>query len=116
VKQDYLGLFHQVLDHEVVDANNIPCGMVDDLQLEGGPGGELRVTGLLIGPGVWSDRLPRLFCKLARLICGDDVKFVPWSEVLVITERVKLRSRAEDLGLDLAEKKASRLISRIPGA
>jgi hypothetical protein len=90
--------------------------MVDDLQLEGGPGGELKVTGLLIGPGVWSDRLPGLFGKLARLICGDDVRFVPWSEVLVITERVKLKSRAEELGLDFAEKRARRLISRIPGA
>ena len=105
--QDYLDIVRQVLDHEVVDVNNVPCGMVDDLVVEGEPGGELRVTALLVGAGAWADRLPRLFGRAVKFIFGGQRKRVPWEEVWVITERVKLKSRASELGLGVADRKAS---------
>jgi hypothetical protein len=114
--QEFLDVVRGVLDHEVVDSNEVPCGMVDDIEVEGGAGGELRVTALLVGVGAWADRLPRPFGAAAKLIFGRQITRVPWGEVSVITERVKLRSRASELGLGGADRKASRLVGRLPGA
>jgi sporulation protein YlmC with PRC-barrel domain len=114
--QEFLDVVRSVLDHEVVDSNEVPCGMVDDIEVEGGAGGELRVTALLVGVGAWADRLPRPFGAAAKLIFGRQRTRVPWGEVSVIKERVKLRSRASELGLGGADRKASRLIGRLPGA
>jgi sporulation protein YlmC with PRC-barrel domain len=116
MKEDYLDIIRQVLDHEVVDSNNLPCGMVDDLEVEAEPGGELRVTALLVGAGAWTRRLPSAFEGPAGFIFGNQQTRVPWSEVESVEERIKLRSRAEDLGLGRADRKASKLLERVPGA
>jgi hypothetical protein len=116
VKQDYLDIVRQVLDHEVVDSDNVPCGMADDLVVEGGPGEELKVTALLVGAGAWTKRLPAAFEGLARAVFGAQATRVPWSEVESVTERIKLRSRAKELGLGGADRKASRLIEKLPGS
>lgn len=116
MRQDFLDIIREVLDHEVVDSNDVPCGMVDDIELEGGPGSELRVKALLVGVGVWSDRLPKLVGRVLRWTFGGRKTRVPWSEVSVITERVKLKSRASELGLGIADRKASRLLKRLPGS
>lgn len=112
--QDYLDVLRQVLDHEVVDANNVPCGMVDDIEMECSPGKQLRVTALLIGPGAWADRLPRMVGKLAAKVFGRHTTRVPWSEISVITERIKLKTRASELGLGKADRKAGKWISKLP--
>lgn len=116
MKEDYLDIVRQVLDHEVVDSNNLPCGMVDDLEVEAELGGELRVTALLVGAGAWTRRLPSAFEGLAAWVFGTQQMRVPWSEVESVTERVKLRSRAEDLGLGRADRKASKLLEKVPEA
>ena len=41
---------------------------------------------------------------------------VPWSEVSVITQHIKLKSRADELGLGEAGGAASRFIKKLPGA
>lgn len=114
--QDFLDFVRQVLDHEVVDSNNLPCGMVDDLEVEGEPGGELRVTALLVGPGAWTRRLPSVFEGLAAWVFGTRQTRVAWSEVESVTESVKLRSEAEALGLGRADRKASKLLEGVPGS
>ena len=116
MKEDYLDIVRQVLDHEVVDSNNVPCGMVDDLEVEGGPGEELRVTALLVGAGAWADRLPKLAGRAAKFLFGGRRVRVPWGEVWVITEKVKLKSRATELGLGVADRKAARWVRWLPGA
>jgi len=114
--QDYLDIVRQVLDHEVVDSNNVPCGMVDDVEVEGEPGSELSVTALLVGVGVWANRLPWALGAAAKWVFGRRRTRVPWGEVSVIKERIKLKSRATELGLGIADRKASRLIRGLPGA
>ena len=114
--EHFLDFVRQVLDHEVVDSNNLPCGMVDDLEVEGEPGGELKVTALLVGAGAWTRRLPSVFEGLAAWVFGKQLTRVPWSEVESVTERIKLRSRAEELGLGRADRKASKLLEKVPGA
>jgi hypothetical protein len=114
--EEYLDVMRKVLDHELIDVNNIPCGMVDDLEIEGRPGEALKVTAILVGPGAWADRLPGLFGSLAKKIFGSQRTRVPWEEVSIITERIKLKSRASELGLGKADRKAAKLIKRLPGA
>ena len=114
MKDDFLDIVRQVLDHEVVDADEVPCGMVDDLEVSGEPGGELKVTALLVGAGAWTRRLPSAFEGLAAWLFGRQVTRVPWVEVETITERVKLRSRAEELGLGRADRRASRIVGKVP--
>lgn len=116
MKEDFLDIMRQVLDHELIDANNIPCGMVDDLEIKGDPGEELKVTAILVGPGVWAERLPNLFGSLVKKIFGSRKTRVPWEEVSIVSERIKLKSKASELGLGVADRKAAKLIRKIPGA
>ena len=116
MKEDYLDIVRQVLDDEVVDSDNLPCGMVDDLEVEGEPGEELRVTALLVGAGAWTKRLPSAFEGLAARLFGTQLTRVPWSEVESVTERVKLRSEAAELGLGGADRKAEKIVEKLPGS
>ena len=114
--QGYLDMARQVLDRQLVDANNVPCGRVDDIELEGGAGSELKITALLVGNGAASNRLPELWKALSQKIFGHRVVRVEWSEVSVITAHIKLKSKADELGLGEAKSPAKRFISRLPGA
>ncbi|HWW74765.1 MAG TPA: hypothetical protein VNZ44_05170 [Pyrinomonadaceae bacterium] len=116
MKPEHLDIVRQVLDHEVVDSNNVPCGMVDDIELEGRPGEGLRVTALLVGAGAWTKRLPSAFEGLAARLFGTQLTRVPWSEVESVTERVKLRSEAKELGLGGADRKAEKIVGMLPGS
>ena len=110
----HLGLACEVLDHELVDSDGLPCGMVDDVELAGDLGSSLKVTALLVGPGAWGPRLPALLRLLVRLVWGARRTRVPWAEVEHVAERAHLRSRATELGLGIRERKARRWIAWIP--
>jgi hypothetical protein len=114
--QDYLDIARQVLDRQLFDANNVPCGKVDDIEVEGGAGGELKIKALLVGNGAASDRLPELCKYVSRKIFGARVVRVPWSEVSIITNHIKLASRAAELDLGEAGSLSSKIISKLPGA
>ena len=108
-------LVRDVVDHEVVDAHQLPCGSVDDIELELDPRHGLRPVALLIGPGAWQRRLPKALAAIARLVAGSAETRVPWSEVAYIGERVALRSTAVELGLGGADRRLGGWIARIPG-
>jgi len=116
MKPDYLEMARQVLDRQVVDANNVPCGKVDDLQLEGGAGKQLRIIAILIGHGAAADRLPELAKLILRKVMGKRTVSVPWREVTVITNRIKLGKTARELKLDESRSAAFKIISALPGA
>lgn len=113
---DYLDIVRSVLDHEVVDVNDVPCGVVDDVELEGEPGGELKVTALLVGAGAWAERLPRVFGVVAKKIFGGQRTRVPWDEVWIVGERIKLKSRASEVRLGRADSRASKIVEKLPGS
>ena len=113
---DYVDLFRQVLDHALVDADEQLCGIVDDIEVSGGFGEPLRVTGLLVGPGAWAPRLPALFARLAAWCFGTRSTRVPWEEVCELGENIKLRSRAATLGLGTADRRLGLLIAKLPGS
>ena len=112
MNDETLDLVRDVLDHEVVDAEGVPCGMVDDLELEGSAGSPLRVRALLLGAGVWSDRLPRPLQQVARALAGHGRIRIPWTEVAVTPDRIRLRSTAAALGLDAQDRRISRWVER----
>src|SRR6185436_20509778 len=99
VSQEFLDVSRQVLDRQVADVNNVGCGKVDDLELQGGAG-ELKITAILVGIGVASDRLPVLAKVLVQKIFGRHTVRIPWDQVSVITEQIKLKSEASAFGLD----------------
>ena len=109
-------LVRTVLDHEIVDADDVPCGMVDDLELEGSPGSPLEVVALLIGPGVWTARLPWFFSGFARVLFGRRQCRIPWSEVAVTSDRIKLRSTAAELGLNAGDRRIEKWLAKVPGS
>jgi hypothetical protein len=112
---EYTDLARQVLDHVVVDADDWPCGVVDDLELEGGPGEGLRVVALLVGPGAWAPRLPALLARCLPRLVGTRRTRVPWQEVSVVGEYIRLRSRAPALGLGNTDRRIGVWIARLPG-
>ena len=59
MSEHHLDIVRQVLDRQVVDANHIYCGKVDNIviDLKGRP----KITAILVGNGPASDRLPVFF-------------------------------------------------------
>lgn len=108
-------LVRDVIDHEVVDAHQLPCGCVDDIELELVPRAGFRPVALLIGPGAWQRRLPAWLARISRVFAGDEEVRVPWSEIAFIGERIALRRTAGELGLGGVDRKWGKRIEKVPG-
>jgi sporulation protein YlmC with PRC-barrel domain len=114
MNEHYLDLVRQVLDRQIVDANHLNCGKVDDIEisLKGKP----RITAILVGNGAASNRLPQLARYISRVFFGRRVVKIPWSEVSVITENIKLASDAKVYGLDERKGWTYNIVEKLPGA
>ena len=108
-----LGL--NVLDHQLLDADGRRCGKVDDIALEGAPGGDFEVVAILCGPGVWRARAG-VIGRIAAWLGGGGRVRVPWDEVDHVASHVKLRKRAEELGLGRGDDRLRPYIAKIPGS
>jgi hypothetical protein len=100
----------------VVDANGVPCGSVDDVELALGSRGELTVEALLLGPGASNARLPKPLASIAHRLFGSGIRRVAWARIARIDERIVLDTHRADLGLDSSERRWSRWIAKLPGA
>jgi sporulation protein YlmC with PRC-barrel domain len=114
MSEHHLDIVRQVLDRQVVDANHVYCGKVDNIviDLDGKP----KITGILIGNGPASDRLPEFARWLSRKLFGQRQTKIPWEEVLVIKDVVKLASDAKTYGIDERTGWAYDIVSKFPGA
>jgi sporulation protein YlmC with PRC-barrel domain len=101
-----------LLDLPLIDCDGKCCGIVDDIELRGGPGEPLRVEALLVGPGAYSGRLPRWAMAFARLLAGDHIARIPWSEVRQVSSAVHLNVPAGRHRLQRSENQARRWIPR----
>jgi hypothetical protein len=108
-----LGLL--LVDHQLLDSEGRRCGNVDELALEGGPGEVLEVVAILSGPGTWRRRAGWLG-RLAAWIGGGGTVRIPWEDVDTVAAHVRLRKRAETLGLGRGDDRLRPFIERIPGA
>ena len=107
-----LKLVGEVRDLQIVDRDGLKCGIADDLELEGEPGGPLKIKAILVGPGAWTGRLPGWVLAIVGRIAGRQVVRVPWAKVHSIGSTIALSATAAELGLGAAERKAERLIPK----
>jgi sporulation protein YlmC with PRC-barrel domain len=108
-----LDLFREVLDHELVDADGVSCGMVDDLELTLGERG-LEITALWVGTRAWLPRLPALVAWIMGRVFKRRPVRVPWSCVERIDELVRLNRPAAELGLGVVDRRIQRWMERRP--
>ena len=103
-------LVSELLDLPLYDTEGKYCGIVDDVELSGGPGKDLRLKALLVGPGAYSGRLPSWAMWLVRLVAGDRITRVPMDKVRTIGTAVQLECPGRDLGLHKSETAAGKWI------
>ena len=105
-------LVSELLDLPLYDSEQKYCGVVDDVELKGGPGKDLELVALLAGPGAYKSRLPGWGMWLVRKIAGDRVTRVPMDKVRSIDTVVNLECPGRDLGLHRTEIAAGKWIPR----
>jgi sporulation protein YlmC with PRC-barrel domain len=118
MRDDPIYVGHRLLDEQILDAEGRRCGRVDDIELRGSPP---RITALLVGEGLYPRRLPHWLRGPARRLLGPErwganAMRVPWSEVDVdgIDSTVRLRGKAEELGLGYGDDPERWLVRRLP--
>ena len=123
----YVGL--QLLDRQLLDRQGRLVGKVDDLELDGGPGGLLVVSAILSGPGVLAQRMRRRYGpwlqRVHRLVAGIDWKGreaqedparIPFWRVTDIGSSVHVAADQEELATYSTERwVADHVIGHIPG-
>jgi hypothetical protein len=109
-----LKLLSEVRDLTIVDSENKRCGICDDIEFSGGPGAELRVVALLVGPGAYQRRLPRWLYQLIALLCGTRCVRVPWAAVDRVSGEIHLTKTGAALGLRQTEEALSRRFAKVP--
>ena len=126
----YVGL--QLLDRQLLDRRGRLVGKVDDLELEGAPGGPLLVSAILSGPGVLAQRMGRRYGawlqRVHRLVAGtdrdgrdgwdaqQDPAWIPFWRVTQIGSSVHLAADQEELATYSTERwVADHVIGHIPG-
>lgn len=107
---------HRLLDEQICDAEGRRVGRVDDVELQGSPP---RITALLVGEGLYPRRLPRRWARLARRLLGPErwggnALRIPWEEVDELSSTVKLRRKADDLGLGMGDEPKRWMVRRLP--
>jgi sporulation protein YlmC with PRC-barrel domain len=102
-----------ILDHQLVDADGINCGKVDDLEVAGLDTDSPEVVEILVGGNAWRSR--GLLGRIAARLGGDAVH-VPWSEVDSVSSVVKLKRPAAELRLGGGDRRWSALVGKVPGA
>jgi len=107
-----LKLASQILDLPLLDKDDRWCGIVDDVELTGRAGEDVRLEALLVGPGAYQGRLPGWLFALVRLAAGNRIARVPRDEIESISSAVHLKCAAEKLGLHVVEDKVRNWIPR----
>ncbi len=105
-------LVSELLDLPLYDVEGKYCGIVDDVELTGKPGKELKLKALLVGPGAYKGRLPAWAMWLVKKIAGDRVTRVPMAKVHSSGAAVHPECSGWQLGLHKSERRAAEWIPR----
>jgi sporulation protein YlmC with PRC-barrel domain len=103
-------LVSELLDLPLYDSEEKYCGIVDDVEMSGGPGKDLKLEALLVGPGAYSGRLPRWAMAIVKIVAGERVTRVPMDKVRTIGSAVHLECPGRDLGLHRSETAAGKWV------
>lgn len=116
MKDGRLDLVYHVLDLQLVDVEGRRCGKVDDVEVDIETS---RAVALLVGSGLYPRRLPgRLPSRIARRVFGEEtlglnVIRVPWEEIDEIGSTVKLKGKADELGLGRGDTDLAPIMGRL---
>jgi hypothetical protein len=102
-----------ILDHQLVDADGVNCGKVDELEVSGLDTDSPEIVEILVGGNAWRSR--GLLGRIAARLSGNAVH-VPWSEVESVSSVVKLKRPASELRLGEGDRRWSALVGKVPGA
>ena len=105
-------LVSELLDLPLIDSAGKYCGIVDDVELSGGPGKTLKLKALLVGPAAYEGRLSAWAMWLVRIAVGDRLIRVPLAKVRTIGAAVELECASSELGLSRSETSAARWLPR----
>ena len=119
-----LRLYFHLLDRQILDSNDSPVGNVDDVELEVGPDGQLRISALLSGLHVLGHRMGgwagRSMSRVSRRLSDNGEPRpirIAWAQVDRIESAVILNIRKELLDDPPLERwLRHNLIDKIPGA
>jgi len=106
--QSQIKLVSELLDLPLLDSEGKYCGVVDDVELSGGVGRELKLKALLVGPGAYAGRLPGWAMWFVRNMIGDRVTRVPMDKVRTIASAVQLKCPGRELCLHKSEAAAAK--------
>jgi sporulation protein YlmC with PRC-barrel domain len=96
---DRVNLALQLLDDQLIDSDGVRCGRVDDVELHGSVGKELRVEALLAGAGAWKGRLPQRISGLVPAVISASMVRIPWEAVDDVSTAVSLSRSDWELGI-----------------
>lgn len=120
-----IDLGFDILDRQVLDSEGIPCGNVDDIELEfvEGRSKPPLVTAILMSPGAYGLRMGRMGAVIVALwrrlhpARGPKPLRVEWSSVAKLDYAIHLSVTRYEAGLTQAEDWVrDNIIERIPGA
>ena len=109
---DPIKLVSQLIDLPILDRDGRWCGIVDDIELSGAAGKEVRIKALLVGPGAYQGRLPGWLFRAVSAIVGDRLTRVPIAEIDTISAAVHLKCPAEKVRLHAVENRVRAWIPR----
>lgn len=102
---DRIKLVAELLDLPIQDKEGRYCGIVDDVELTGSAGKEMKLAALLVGPGAYEGRLPSWCYWLVRKIAGDRIVRIDMSKVEQIRSVVQLNCHADQAKLHAVENR-----------
>ena len=100
---DPIKLVAELLDLPIQDKDGRYCGVVDDVELTGSVGKEMKLAALLVGPGAYEARMPGWLFWLVTKVAGDRITRVPIGKVEQVHTFVQLNCRAEQVKLHAVE-------------
>jgi sporulation protein YlmC with PRC-barrel domain len=116
VKDDQFDIVYRLLDDDLIDSDGRRCGRVDDIEIQGEPGGQAQIAAILTGAGAWARRLPRPLRRAGAQIFSDSSERIAWDRVRDIGETVELKIPGSEIGIGDADGCAARVVGRIPGS
>lgn len=103
---DPIKLVADLLDLPIQDKEGRYCGIVDDVELIGAAGKEMKLAALLVGPGAYRGRLPAWCYWFVRKIAGDRMIRINIDKVQQIRSVVQLNCSADQAKLHAVENRA----------
>jgi hypothetical protein len=113
-----IDLGFMVMDRQLIDSEGRRCGKVDDLELEGAPGEEVKVVAIVSGPEAWrAGKHGPIGWITARLFGGSDATaLVHLDTIDELGPVIKLKLPAAELQLGQGDDRAAEFVRRIPGS